>query len=75
MPQKSGFEPCRGSATCKWPPIGECDYLEFDRSKDSIGAAEFGFCHPCSPPPHHESVIGSQVPLTPAHVVAHNEEN
>ena len=26
-------------------------------------------------PPHHESVVGSQVPLTPAHVVAHNEEN
>ena len=49
MARKNGFEPCQGSATYKRSPMGECDtYLEFYMSKDSIGAAEFGFGQPCT---------------------------
>ena len=37
MPRKSGCEPCRGSATYKWPPMGECDtYLTSRRQPGTL---------------------------------------
>ena len=49
MPRKGGNETVLGSARFRCSSMGECDtYLEFDMSKDSIGAAEFGFGQPCT---------------------------
>ena len=44
MPRKGGNETVLGSTLFRCSPMRECDtYLEFCMSKDSIGAAEFGF--------------------------------
>ena len=49
MPRKGGNEIVLGSARFRCSPMRECDtYLEFCMSKDSIGAAEFGFGQPCT---------------------------
>ena len=49
MPRKGGNETVLGSTRFRCSPMRECDtYLEFDMSKDSIGAAEFGFGQPCT---------------------------
>ena len=49
MPRKGGNETVLGSARFRCSSMGECDtYLEFDMSKDLIGAAEFGFGQPCT---------------------------
>ena len=49
MSRKGGNETVLGSAHFRCSPMGECDsYLEFCMSKDSIGAAEFGFGQPCT---------------------------
>ena len=49
MPRKGGNETVLGSACFRCSTMGECDtYLEFCMSKDSIGAAEFGFGQPCT---------------------------
>ena len=49
MSRKGGNETVLGSAHFRCLSMGECDtYLEFDMSKDSIGAAEFGFGQPCT---------------------------
>ena len=49
MPRKGGNETVLGSAHFRCSSMGECDtYLEFCMSKDSIGAAEFGFGQPCT---------------------------
>ena len=42
--------------------MGECDtYLEFDMSKDSIGAAEFGFGQPCTAQGQFKSHQGAKM--------------
>ena len=49
MPQKGGNETVLGSTRFRCSPMRECDtYLEFDMSKDSIGAADIGFGQPCT---------------------------
>ena len=49
MPRKGGNETVLGSAHFRCSSMGKCDtYLEFDMSKDSIGAADIGFGQPCT---------------------------
>ena len=56
MPRKGGNETVLGSTRFRCSPMRECDtYLEFCMSKDSIGAAEFGFGQPCTAQGQFES--------------------
>ena len=49
MSQKGGDETVLVSACFRCSTMGECDtYLEFDMSKDSIGADELGVGQPCT---------------------------
>ena len=51
-----------GSARFRCSSMGECDtYLEFDMSKDSIGAAEFGFGQPCTAQEQFKSCKGAKM--------------
>ena len=62
MPRKGGNETVLGSAHFRCSPMGECDtYLEFDMSKDSIGAAEFGFGQPCTAQEQFKSCKGAKM--------------
>ena len=66
MPRKGGNETVLGSTRFRCSPMRECDtYLEFDMSKDSIGAAEFGFGQPCTAQEQFKSCKGAKrSPLT-----------
>ena len=58
--------------------MGECDtYLEFCMSKDSIGAAEFGFGQPCTAQGQFESRQGEKMSpwLHPGDNLAHPGDN
>ena len=62
MPRKGGNETVLGSTRFRCSPMRECDtYLEFDMSKDSIGAAEFGFGQPCTAQGQFESRQGEKM--------------
>ena len=62
MPRKGGNETVLGSARFRCSSMGECDtYLEFDMSKDSIGAAEFGFGQPCTAQGQFKSRKGAKM--------------
>ena len=62
MPRKGGNETVLGSARFRCSSMGECDtYLEFCMSKDSIGAAEFGFGQPCTAQGQFESRQGEKM--------------
>ena len=62
MPRKGGNETVLGSARFRCSSMGECDtYLEFDMSKDSIGAAEFGFGQPCTAQGQFKSRQGAKM--------------
>ena len=62
MPQKGGNETVLGSARFRCSSMRECDtYLEFDMSKDSIGAAEFGFGQPCTAQGQFKSRKGAKM--------------
>ena len=59
MPRRSGFEPCQGSATYKWSPMGEFDtYLEFYMSKDSIVQLNLELANPVQ---HRDSLKVARV--------------
>ena len=62
MPRKGGNETVLGSARFRCSSMGECDtYLEFCMSKDSIGAAEFGFGQPCTAQGQFKSRKGAKM--------------
>ena len=62
MPRKGGNETVLGSTRFRCSPMRECDtYLEFCMSKDSIGAAEFGFGQPCTAQGQFESRQGEKM--------------
>ena len=62
MPRKGGDETVLVSAGFRCSLLGECDtYLEFDMSKDSIGAAEFGFGQPCTAQGQFKSRKGAKM--------------
>ena len=62
MPRKGGNETVLGSTRFRCSPMRECDtYLEFDMSKDSIGAAEFGFGQPCTAQGQFKSRQGAKM--------------
>ena len=62
MPRKGGNETVLGSTRFRCSPMRECDtYLEFDMSKDSIGAAEFGFGQPCTAQEQFKSCKGAKM--------------
>ena len=62
MPRKGGNETVLGSTRFRCSPMRECDtYLEFDMSKDSIGAAEFGFGQPCTAQGQFKSCKGAKM--------------
>ena len=62
MPCKGGNETVLGSTRFRCSPMRECDtYLEFDMSKDSIGAAEFGFGQPCTAQEQFKSCKGAKM--------------
>ena len=62
MPRKGGNETVLGSTRFRCSPMRECDtYLEFDMSKDSIGAAEFGFGQPCTAQGQFKSRKGAKM--------------
>ena len=59
---KCGNESVLGSAHFRCSSMGKCDtYLEFDMSKDSIGAAEFGFGQPCTAQGQFKSCKGAKM--------------
>ena len=62
MSRKGGNETVLGSARFRCSSMGECDtYLEFCMSKDSIGAAEFGFGQPCTAQGQFKSRKGAKM--------------
>ena len=62
MTRKGGNETVLGSARFRCSSMGECDtYLEFCMSKDSIGAAEFGFGQPCTAQGQFKSRKGAKM--------------
>ena len=78
MSRKGGNETVLGSAHFRCSSLGECDtYLEFCMSKDSIGAAEFGFGQPCTAQGQFESRQGEKMSpwLHPGDNLAHPGDN
>ena len=78
MPRKGGNETVLGSTRFRCSPMRECDtYLEFCMSKDSIGAAEFGFGQPCTAQGQFESRQGEKMSpwLHPGDNLAHPGDN
>ena len=62
MSQKGGYETVLVSACFRCSLMGECDkYLEFYMSKESIGAAEFGFGQPCTAQGQFKSCKGAKI--------------